>query len=135
LKPEEDEMKEKSLGTKLEHKLGKCRKRGKNTNRSKNWENVRKRKTTTCIKLEQKLEKWKKNPIIGTQIAKKVKREENTKLEQKLGKCRKGEDKYSERMVNRFCHLYKLIVTRIIETLKTVEVYGIREYVLYKTIN
>ena len=74
MKPEEDEMKEKSLGTKLEHKLGKCRKRGKNTNRSKNWENVRKRKTTTCIKLEQKLEKWKKNPIIGTQIAKKVKR-------------------------------------------------------------
>jgi len=29
LKPEEDEMKEKSLGTKLEHKLGKCRKREK----------------------------------------------------------------------------------------------------------
>ena len=72
------------------------------------------------------MEKWKKNPIIGTQIAKKVKREENTKLEQKLGKCRKGEDKYSARMVKKLCHLYKLIVTRIIEPVKTVEVYGIR---------
>ena len=38
-------------------------------------------------------------------------------------------------MVKRFCHLYKLIVTRIIKPVKTVEVYGIREYVLYKTIN
>jgi len=52
-----------------------------------------------------------------------------------LGKCRKGEDKYSARMVKKLCHLYKLIVTRIIEPVKTVEVYGIREYVLYKTIN